>query len=221
MGTILASVLIDEAARRLNDTNNANLRWSGTDLLTSLNSAQILVAETRPEASIKATAIVMVSGFEQVLPVDGKEFLALVYNAGTDGLLKGSAIIQMQEALLDAIDGDWRSTSPTTTIKYFVPDPDFPVKFSIYPPSDGTNYAHCRYKSIPADMATAATAITIGDEYREPLILGTLWFALADATENIALRTLRKDILNEFRLSMGVKTANENQEERKVPGIPI
>ena len=210
--TILASAIIEEVARRLNDTNNASLRWSGTDLLNSLNDAQKMVAEAKPEASIQSAALELVAGFDQVLPADGKKFLALVYDLGTDGATKGKAIVEMQQMLLDMMNPSWRSQAETASISYFAPDTDFPKRFLVYPPNTGTGYALCRYLSIPIDCATTATNITIGDEYKEPLILGTLWFALAESTEIPELRALRQEVFKDFSISIGVKVKTDEAE---------
>jgi len=215
IGTILASTIVTEVARRLNDTNNTNKRWDGTDILTSLNSGQKMIAEVRPAASVKAVSVLMVAGFEQILPTaDGKEFLALSYNSGTAGTTKGKAIVQMQESLLDAINSEWRSITGTEEIEYFAPNPDFPGQYLVYPPNDGTGYAHLRYNSIPIDVAATTDPINIGDEYREPLILATVWFALADATENPQLMALRQDILSQFQATMGIKVTADAPVDR-------
>ncbi len=207
---ITASEIIDEVARRLNDTNNNNRRWSGTNLLSCLNNAQKMVAEAKPEASIKSEAIQLAAGFEQALPVDGKRFLALPYNAGTDGTAKGRAITQMQSSLLDAIDPEWRSMIATDAVRYFAPDPDFPEKFEVFPPNTGNGYAHCRYESIPEDCSDAGDNIALKDEYREPLTQATIWYALADRTEDQAMRAIRNEALQYLQLTINIK---EKQEE--------
>ncbi len=206
---IVASEIIEEVARRLNDTNNNNRRWSGTEFLKCMNNAQRMVAESKPEASIKSEAIQMDSGFEQQLPVDGKRFLALSYNAGTNGTDKGRAIVQMQESLLDGINPEWRGMTATDSIKYFAPDPDYPERFVVYPPNTGSGYAHCRYQSIPADCATESTNISLKDEYREPLTQATIWYALADRMEDPEMRNIRNEALQYLKLTIDLKNVNE------------
>ncbi len=207
---IIASEIIFEVARRLNDTNNATRRWSETDLLSCLNNAQKMVAEAKPEASIKSEAIQLAAGFEQTLPEDGKRFLSLSYNAGTSGTTKGRAISQMQASLLDAIDPEWRSMAATDDVRYYAPDPDFPEKFEIFPPNTGSGYAHCRYESIPVKCTSATASVALKDEYREPLTQATIWYALADRTEDQAMRAIRKEALQYLQLTINIK---EKQEE--------
>lgn len=200
----LASTIVDEVARRLNDTNNTERRWSDNVILAQLNLAQKLVADASPESSMYNGVIELSAGFEQGLPDDAKGLYTVDYNAGTDGLEKGSWITRIQSAQLDEIDPDWRSMTATAEVDYYYYESDNPTIFGVYPPNTGTQYLHIIYPIIPAECATTASNISLRDEDVEALTQATIWYTLSDRTEYEDMRIIRNEALEYLKLKLNI-----------------
>lgn len=205
----LASVIIAEVARRLNDTNNTARRWSDATILAQLNLAQKMVARGVPESSMANEFFELSANFEQTLPDDAKGVYTIDYNAGTDGNTRGSSISRIQSAALDEIDLDWRSMTPTAEVQHYYFESDNPTIFGVYPPNDGTQQVHIIYPIIPADCAATNSAISLRDEDVESLTQATIWHTLSDKAENAELREIRNEALAYLKLNVNIQADAE------------
>jgi len=209
----VASTIIAEVARRLNDTNNASRRWPDATILSQLNLGQKLVARGLPESSMVNEFFELSADFEQTLPVDAKGLTTIDYNAGTDGNTRGLYITRISKAQLDDIDPEWRSMTPTVEVQHYYFDSDNPTLFGVYPPNDGTQQVHIIYPIIPLDCATPASEIALRDEDVESLTQATIWHALSDKSENVELAAIRNEALQYLQLN--VKIQKDEKESAK------
>jgi len=208
MSTV-ASVIIAEVARRLNDTNNASRRWEDAVLLAQLNLGQKLVARGVPESSMANEFFELTATLDQTLPDDAKGLYTIDYNAGTDGNTRGRYITRIQSAQLDEIDPDWRSMTPTVEVQHFYYESDNPRIFGVYPPNDGTQQVHIIYPIIPLDCAATNSDISLRDEDVESLTQATIFYTLSDRTEYADMRTIRSEALAYLKLNVNVQKSAE------------
>lgn len=207
--TTLASEIVDEVARRLNDTNNTSRRWPDATILAQLNLAQKMVAEAIPASSIYNGVIELSAGFEQGLPDDARGLNTVDYNAGTTGTEKGTWITRIQSAQLDEIDPDWRNMTATDEVGYYYYDSGNPTIFGVYPPNTGDQQVHIIYPVIPEECATTASNISLRDEDFEALVQATIWYTLSDRSEYADMRAMRNEALQYLKLVVGVQASAE------------
>jgi hypothetical protein len=167
MGTILASVIINNARKALNDATG--IRWTDAELLAWLNAGQRDLAILRPDASAVNTSFTLAAGTKQVLSASALRLLDVVRNLGADGYTPGSAIRIVDREVLDAQLPDWHTAAQSATTQHFTYDNRDPRVFYVYPPAV-TGYRIEIIQSVsPADVAALTSAITLDDIYAGPL----------------------------------------------------
>jgi len=167
MPVILASTIIDNAARQLFDIDN--IRWSRAELLSYLNDGQRAIVSIVPEATGTTQNISLISGTKQSIPTDGWMLLEVTRNMGLDGNTPGRAVKFADRAILDETNPTWYSTATSTTQTIYMYNVRDRMNFYVYPPSPGTNKLEIIYSKIPADV-TEATVISIADVYSPALL---------------------------------------------------
>lgn len=167
MPVILASTIIDNAARQLFDIDN--IKWSRSELLSYLNDGQRAIVSIVPEATGTTQNISLTAGTKQSIPTDGWMLLEATRNMGLDGNTPGRAVKLADRAILDETNPSWYSTATSTTQTIYMYNVRDRMNFYVYPPSPGTNKLEIIYSKIPADV-TEATVISIADVYSPALL---------------------------------------------------
>lgn len=167
MPVILASTIIDNAARQLFDIDN--IKWSRSELLSYLNDGQRAIVSIVPEATGTTQNISLTAGTKQSIPTDGWMLLEATRNMGLDGNTPGRAVKLADRAILDETNPSWYSTATSTTQTIYMYNVRDRMNFYVYPPSPGTNKLEIIYSKIPADV-TEGTVISIADVYSPALL---------------------------------------------------
>jgi len=180
MGTILASAIISKASVQLIDT--ANVRWSQSELLGWLNSAQRQIAQANPDIANHVVSVQLTAGTRQTVPADGFLFFEAYRNMGSDGVTPGRSVRIASRETLDAFNRDWHSAPATAVTQAYLFNSHDNAAFYVYPPSDGTNYLEINYAKSPADIALS-DVIVVPDIYENVILDYILARAFSKDTE--------------------------------------
>ena len=189
MGTIYASTLFTEVDAILLDTSK--VRWTDAEKLRYLNAGQRQAVILKPDVYTLSTVYKLVAGTKQSVP-DGTssfqtpaavtipeciQFLRLIRNMGTTGLVAGAAITPVGMDFLDSYNPNWHADTASATVKNYVFNEEDPGHFYVTPPqpSASQGYVEALLSAVPADVVAAAgpsydVAITISDVYRDILV---------------------------------------------------
>lgn len=164
-----ASVIIDQVTDILQD--KTNIRWPVEELLRALNDGQRAVVLKRPDAAAKNTAVQLVSGSRQQLPVEGLRLIDVVRNMGTNGALPGRSIRIVQREVLDAQLPDWH-TQAGTVVKHYMLDNRDPKRFYVYPAvqSGVALWVELIYSTNPRDVASLTDDLSLDEIYAPALV---------------------------------------------------
>lgn len=189
MGTIYASAIFTEVDGILLDTDK--VRWTDAEKLRYLNAGQRQAVILKPDAYTVSTVYKLGAGTKQSVP-DGTsafqtpagstipeciQFLRLIRNMGTTGLVAGAAITPIGMDFLDAYNPTWHADSASATVKNYIYNEEDPDHFYVSPPqpSSSQGYVEAVFSASPADVVAAAgpsydVAITISDVYKDILV---------------------------------------------------
>lgn len=181
MGTILASSIIDKAAKQLLDA--AGVRWPSPELLGWLNDGQRATVLVKPTAYVKSAAVRLAAGTKQSLPADGAQLLDVVRNMGTDGLVPGRAVRIASRDMLDAQAPNWHAATASSVVRHYLYDPRDPKRFYVYPPNTGTGYVELVHAATPPDVAAVGNPIELDDAYETVLLDYVLYRAFSKDSE--------------------------------------
>lgn len=130
----------------------AGTRWPASELVRYLNDGQREIAVYRPDATATAMVFTLSAGVRQTLPAVVAALIEVVRNAaGTR-----SAITQVERPLLDAVEPDWASAQPDTTI-HFMTDVRDPRAFDVYPPAVAGRAVETVVSTYPEPIADPAS----------------------------------------------------------------
>lgn len=189
MGTIYASAIFTEIDEILLDTGKD--RWPDEEKIRYLNAGQRQAVILKPDVYTVSTVYKLAAGTKQSVP-DGTsafqtpaavtipeciQFLRLIRNMGTTGLVAGAAITPVGMDFMDAYNPTWHADSASATVKNYVYNEEDPDHFYVSPPQPGTSqgYVEAVFSASPADVVAAAgpsydVAITISDVYKDILV---------------------------------------------------
>ncbi len=189
MGAILASAIISRVEADLQDSDNVH--WTEADHLAALNDGQRAVLLLKPDAYVKTVSIALVTGTKQTIPADGIALVGAIRNMGTGGTTPGRAIRFIPKDDLDLINPNWHSATADAVAKHYTYDESNRKVFYVYPPQPAISpgYIEVAHSAVPADVSAVGNAITLGDEYTEPLYL--FMMARAHSKETEAAQTQR------------------------------
>ena len=189
MGTIYASAIFTEVDAILLDTDKT--RWTDAEKLRYLNAGQRQAVILKPDVYTVSMVYKLAAGTKQSLP-DGSvsyqtpagatipeciQFLRLIRNMGTTGLVAGAAITPVGMDFLDAYNPTWHADTANATVKNYVYNEEDPDHFYVTPPqpTSSQGYVEGVFSAVPADVVAGAgpsyaVAITISDVYRDILV---------------------------------------------------
>lgn len=160
--SIIAATILDRAAEILLDT--AHRTWPADELLDRLNEALSATALVKHDFYTVQGFVTLAAGVLQTIPDDGVALLDIVRNAS------GRVITQVDKSLLEEANRFWPAATQETVIEHFTIDPRNPLRFQVFPPSDGTSSVEMFYGATPPQVMYAAEEIPVPASYQAPLL---------------------------------------------------
>lgn len=163
-----------KATQLLQDATN--IRWTKTEMLGWINSAQREILIYKPNANPTLGTITAVAGSKQALPAGGIQLLEVVRNMGTGGATPGKAITNIDRNILDRTIPGWHAITPVAAsvgADHYAFDPRFPTTFYVYPPVAVNSTFEAIWSALPTDLTGNDTAIvgSIFNDLYETVIL--------------------------------------------------
>jgi len=166
--SVLASVIIDKAAKQLLDLNN--IKWTRAELLSWLNDGMRQIVLIQPSATSTTVSKLLSAGTRQTLPSDGWLLLQMYRNMGTNGSTPGRAIRIISREVLDGFNPNWHTDTPSAEVRNYIYDVQDQLAFYVYPPNTGTGYIELNYSAQPANLTSESQAIPIFDVFQSALV---------------------------------------------------
>jgi hypothetical protein len=163
--TIVASVrgtLIDASA----------VTFSDAVLVQYLNEGIAATCFVKPEAYPLEQSLALTAGIRQTLPAGATGLLDVIATGA------GTAVTQVDKALLEAADPNWPSANPVQAIDHYTADPRLPLQWLCYPPAAVGATAVVRYGAVPPAIMISGN-VPLPDAYEACLIDYTLSRAYA------------------------------------------
>ncbi len=214
MGTVLASAVIADARRLLQDESNAAQRWTDPTLLALLNEAQLTVASLLPTSSASTTVVTLTASARQILPADALAFLGVNSNMLSDGVTPTSVVMPTTVEELNATNPTWRSPMVgITQVLRAAQDPNDVYAYYVAPPVSGGKI-ELQYAKVPATIASLASVITLHDRFRTAFAHFITYKALEQDSDAAGSQQLMQGHQQKFfSLILGVQPKKEADAE--------
>ena len=174
MGTILASSILGKAAIILSDV--AGVQYTAAENLGWLNDAQVLLVEQRPDCNtVLNSAVALVNGTKQTLPVAAYQLLDVIRSTGAGGAVNGPACTRVARKTMDMALPNWHNAQPQNFTRHYIFDMRAPTNFLVYPPAIAGNCVEALYSAVPDPITSAANPINVDDIYG-PVLLDLLLY---------------------------------------------
>lgn len=170
-------------------------RWTTDELVAHLNDGQREIAMMRPDLFMETVSIPLILGAKQTLPTAAMNQVEITRNTG------GASIRQVDRNMLDAIDRNWYTKTPSLTIKQFCYDQREPDVFYVYPPAAVGASVDAVYSTMPADT-TLAGVVNCKDVCKNPLIHFVLFRAYAKDAEFANMAALSSSHYQVFKAEL-------------------
>lgn len=217
MGTLLARVVVESAAKILQDETGT--KWPKDEVLRWFNEAQRQVVLLRPDSAAITEGIRLVAGSLQSIPPGGWRMLDILYNLGIDGSTPGDIITLCERNILDTQIRGWRYLNPSAAVVHWIYDDRVPGVFHTFPPQPGTGQGVVllQYSKSPAPatmvqvanelgvVGTVDTVITLDDVYQPALLDMTVYRCLCKQQAYVA-QGLDQVYWGRAMQSLGLKT---------------
>lgn len=208
MGTILASVLVGNARRLLQDVSNVAQRWSDATLLAGLNEAQRMVVLLKPDCNTLSLPVQLNGTPKQTLPANSVAFVKVTRNMGVAGTTPGRAISQIGMTAMDMADMDWHSAAVADNVIHCMVDPRVDREYYVWPPTN--NYVELVHVALPTDVI-ASNPVYLDDIYVPAMQAYIVYYGLSEDMDNAANRDLSQTWFNQFvQLVTGKKMSEES-----------
>lgn len=168
MATITVKSIIDKAANQLFDV--PNIKWSRAELLGWVNMAQRLIVIIQPSSTNTIETISLQAGTRQHIPVHGWLLLDVLRNYSALAGSPGRAVRVVSRRLLDTFNPDWHTATAKKAVQNYVFDKQDQTAFFVYPPNDGTGFLEINYSTIPDDITSEASTLTVPDAYEDAIL---------------------------------------------------
>lgn len=212
MGTITAQSIIDKAEATLFD--DANVRWTASELLGHLNDGQRELVAIKPDANSVNAVLALVAGTRQSQP--GIQLLKAVRNMGLDGLTPGRVITPASMETLDRMRPNWHTDTANEQAQHYLFDPRDTKVFYVYPPQPATpSKIEVVYSATPDDVAIG-DAIAVDDIYATALY----YFILARAHSKETPGADVGKAAGYYNLFLGVLGQKDKGEDRALARAP-
>jgi hypothetical protein len=155
---------------------DTNIRWTKTEMLGWINSAQREILIFKPNANPSVGNITAVVGSKQSLPVGGIQLLDVTRNMGANGTTAGKVITNQLRSIFDVSMPGWHAITPVASsvgADHYIFDPRFPTTFYLYPPVAAGSTVEAIWSALPTDLTGNDTAIvgSIFNDLYETVIL--------------------------------------------------
>ncbi|CAN7344303.1 hypothetical protein LJR074_001968 [Acidovorax sp. LjRoot74] len=185
---IAVASLIDDLRIALQDATG--IRWSTPELVRYINRAQDDVHRARPDTTATVKAVALRAGFRQSLPAEAASLMDIPSNAD------GPSITKVDKPMLDAVEQNWRSRSPSGRIVHFMHDLRTPRIFEVYPPATSGARVDIEFSAYPtpavAQQQGAYSDLAIASQWAPVIYHLALFYAWSKDAEhagNAALAT--------------------------------
>lgn len=214
MGTLTATDVATRARTILQDA--AGVRWTDAEILRWVNDGQREIVTLVPSAYSKTVIVTLAAGTRQTAATltpalaDCVQLVRMTRNYDAAGTTPGDAITPCQREFLDREIPDWHQTTPASSVRHYMPDPQDPKGLAIYPPVTAGRKAEVFYYALPADVAAIGSAITLDDIYLNPLAYYVLFRTLSKRTKsNTNAKSEAGGYYNIMANLLGVKLKNQ------------
>jgi hypothetical protein len=208
----MATLVVDIAAQVVAHLNDkAYKSWDATDVYGWIYQAEKAVGIIKPDAISITAQLDLVPGSKQSIPAGALRLLNLHYNVNAGGTVPGRSVDKKDLRKLDAYNPDWRSSTPSNSIKEFDFDLDDPTVFWVNPPASSDAHVVGVYTMTPAPYGTVdgTTTISIKDIYEPALVARACYLALSGDNEGTPNFAKAQDFKQEFYMLLGAKEQAE------------
>lgn len=204
---MIASDVLNRVRVVLQDSGT---RWTDSELLLFLSSAQRAVVEIRPAANTILASYNLAAGTRQQLNAAHYRLLDVVRNIDrADNTKIGKAIRFVDRDALNQSDPDWHSSTPTRVVRNWTVDEREPRVFYVYPRAiDTSSTVQALVSVLPPEVTTTGQTLALEDAYMNALENYVLFKAFSKDTE-FANPQKAANHLNIFQALMGVKPTSE------------
>lgn len=208
MGSIVASELITEARRRLQDESNVAERWSDEVLLRGLNEGQVVLVTIKHDANTLREAVALEPGTRQSLPDNSVAFIRLNRNMGEDGETPGRAISGIEQTVMDMADPAWHTSPNAKEVIHYLYDDRDERGFFVWPPVDN-GHVELVHAARPTPIADNSSVITLEDSYAPALICYMVYYGLSQDGDSAPNRELASGWFTTFGQLVAGKVQSE------------
>lgn len=160
---MLVSAFVDESRALLFDPA-PGAGWSDIELIGYLNEAIQATCFVKPEAYTVVASLTLTAGIVQTIPAGGHALLDVLYNTTS-----GNAVTQVDKALLEAADPNWKGLAGVLNVEHYTADPRSPLCFYVYPPATALAAVTILYGAVPAALTALGNTIALADAYMPAL----------------------------------------------------
>lgn len=182
--TVLASEIISEASKQLNDVGKVT--WTDDSYFEYITSAQEMIVSIRPDAYSIVTTMQMAAGSKQDIPSTALRLLDIYRNMGSDGLTPGRAVLPVERNALDLFAFDWNADTQVSEVKNYMYDEKVPNVFYVDPPSDGTGWLEIAISRVPVKVTQTSDALSVKDIYRNHVIQWVMYRAYSIEVDSMS-----------------------------------
>jgi len=206
--SVLASTIINKAAKLLTDQNN--IKWPRSELLGYLNDGQRQIILIAPNSSNATTVVQLIPGSRQTIPIDGWVLLDVYRNMGITGTAPGRAIRITSKEAMDSFNPGWHYDSATSVAKSYMYDIQDQTAFWVYPPNTGTGYIQLNYAKVPTDLTSETQSISVNDILQTTILDYILFRAFSKEVGDPAALQVAQGYWSSFSAALGAKEKAES-----------
>jgi hypothetical protein len=193
---VVASSIINRARTQLAD-NGSTYRWADSELLNWLSDGQRAIVALDPVATQTVTGVTLVAGTRQSLP-SGAHKLIHIYRNLSAGGTPGKACTYVPLSLLDTQYPDWHTDTAVSAVRHWTYDENDPVGFYVYPRNDGSGRVELNYSTMPTDLPSTSSNISVRDIYQTALLDYVMFRAHSKDSDFAAGQSLAAGYLTAF-----------------------
>jgi hypothetical protein len=204
--------IAEEVRRTIHDTDQANYRWSETELLDYVNAAGRAIVGLLPDANI--IEVVGDTGADlvarQALPAGGIKFVKISTNYDDNGTTREGVVRYAEKDSLDTYEPDWEyvtlKADGANYFEHFCHDHREPKTFYLYPAPAAINKMFgLVYSANPVELEELGETLPIGNEYHEAYVTYVVYRALTKEARHTMPDAYRKELYGSFIAALGLK----------------